>query len=208
VRITVDYRETASGIIELFSDEGVYLEVKKISHGDYIINDTITVERKTARDFLVSIVDGRLFNQLSNLKKHCICPIVLIEGNPYKTDLDFDHRAIRGALVSTQTVWYIPVLFSKTKEQTKDLLLVIARQDEVLIDGAQVRGGYRPKRLRTRQLYILQGLPGVGPLLAKRLIHHFGTVSKVMAAPVEELKEVEGIGNKAAGKIRAVLDSQ
>ena len=84
---------------------------------------------------------------------------------------------------------------------------MIARQDEVITDVGQIRGGYRPKRLRTKQLYILQGLPGVGPLIAKRLIHHFGTVSKVMEAPVEELVEVEGIGNKAAEKIRTVLDS-
>ena len=204
----MDYRETASGIIELFSGEGVYLEVKKIPHGDYIINDTITVERKTARDFLVSIIDGRLFNQLSRLKNHSYCPVLLIEGNPFKTDLDFDPMAIRGALVSTQTMWYIPILFSKTKENTKDLLLMIAKQDEVITDVGQIRGGYRPKRLRTKQLYILQGLPGVGSLLAKRLMHHFGTVSKVMTAPVEELVKVEGIGNKAAEKIRTVLDSQ
>ena len=85
---------------------------------------------------------------------------------------------------------------------------MIAKQDEVITNDVQLRGGYRPKRLRTKQLYVLQGLPGVGPLIAKRLIHHFGTVSKVMAAPVEELVEVEGIGSKAASRIRTVLDSQ
>jgi Fanconi anemia group M protein len=197
----------ASGVIELFSGEDVYLETKKLSFGDYVVNDTVTVERKTARDFLISIIDGRLFSQLSRLKNHSNCPVLLIEGNPFKTDLDFDPLAIRGALVSTQTMWYIPVLFSKTKEQTKDLLLMIARQDEVLTDVVQLRAGYRPKRLRTKQLYVLQGLPGVGPQIAKRLMHHFGTVSKVMAAPVAELMEVEGIGTKAAAKIRTVLDS-
>jgi len=83
MKISVDYREKASGLIDLLKKEDVEVEIKKISHGDYLINDSITVERKTARDFLVSIIDGRLFNQLSNLKKYCMNPILLIEGNPY-----------------------------------------------------------------------------------------------------------------------------
>ena len=90
MKICADYREKASGIIDLLKKEGAFIEVKKIPHVDYIINDSIAIERKTARDFLISIIDGRLFNQLSNLKKRCSNPVLLVEGNPYKTDLDFD----------------------------------------------------------------------------------------------------------------------
>ena len=71
-----------------------------------------------------------------------------------------------------------------------------------------LRGGYRPKRLKSKQLYILQGLPGVGPMLAKRLMAHFGAVSKVMNAAKNELIEVEGIGDKLAANLRNVLDSE
>ena len=118
--IKVDYREKASGLIDLLEREDITVEVKKVTYGDYIINEFITVERKTAKDFLISIIDGRLFSQLSNLKKHCINPILLIEGNPYKTDLDFDPMAIKGALVSTEAIWYIPAMFSRSKEDTRD----------------------------------------------------------------------------------------
>jgi len=86
LKITVDYRETASGITDLLKNNGALVEIAKLSYGDYIINDTITVERKTAKDFLISIIDGRLFNQLSNLKKFCNHPILLIEGNLYETE--------------------------------------------------------------------------------------------------------------------------
>lgn len=208
LRITADYREKASGIIELLETDGLNLEVGKIPYGDYIINDSITVERKTARDFLVSLVDGRLFKQLSGLKKSCTNPILLIEGNPFKTDLEFDSMAIRGALVSTQTIWRVPVLYSRSKEDTRDLLLMIGRQDETFTDVVPLRGGYRPKRLKNRQLFILQGLPGVGPLLAKRFLEHFGTVSRVMSATAEQLTEVEGVGNRSADKILAVLNAE
>lgn len=207
-KITVDYREVASGLTELLKNSGVLVEITKLPFGDYIINDTITVERKTAKDFLISIIDGRLFNQLSILKKFCNHPILLIEGNPYETDHNFDRMAIKGALISTQTIWYLPVIFSRTKEDSRDILLMISRQVGTCIDVVPLRGSYRPKRLKSKQLYLLQGFPQVGPKLAKRLIIHFKSVSKIMNASVQALAEVDGIGKISAQKIREVLDAE
>ena len=45
MRITVDYREKASGIIDLLTAEGIHVEVGKIPYGDYIVNDSLTVEQ-------------------------------------------------------------------------------------------------------------------------------------------------------------------
>ncbi|UCE38989.1 MAG: hypothetical protein JSW00_07140 [Thermoplasmata archaeon] len=190
----------------MLKNEDIIIEVKNVLYGDYIINNSITIERKTAKDFLISIIDGRLFNQLSNLRKYCTNPLLLIEGNPYKTDLNFENMAIKGALISTQAIWYIPVIFSRSKEDTKDIFMMISRQDESYTDVVPLRGGYRPKRLKSKQLYLLQGLPQVGPMLAKRLIEHFKSVSKIMNASIEELTEVEGIGMVSAEKIREVLN--
>jgi Fanconi anemia group M protein len=208
LKITVDYREIASGLTDLLKNSGALVKIAKLSYGDYIINDTITVERKTAKDFLISIIDGRLFNQLSNLKKFCNHPILLIEGNPYETEHNFDRMAIKGALVSTQTIWYVPVIFSRTKEDSRDILLMISRQVGTYIDIVPLRGGYRPKRLKSKQLYLLQGFPQVGPKLAKRLILHFKSVSKIMNASVQALTEVDGIGKISAERIREVLDAE
>ena len=208
LKITVDYRETASGLTDLLKNSDALVEIAKLSFGDYIINDAITVERKTAKDFLISIIDGRLFNQLSNLKKFCKHPILLIEGNPYETDHNFDRMAIKGAIVSTQTIWYVPVIFSRTKEDSRDILLMISRQLGTCIDVVPLRGGYRPKRIKSKQLYLLQGFPQVGPKLARRLILHFKSVSKIMNASVQALTEVDGIGIISAQKIREVLDAE
>jgi len=208
LKITVDYRETTSGITDLLKNSGALVEIAKLSYGDYIINDTITVERKTAKDFLISIIDGRLFNQMSNLKKFCNHPILLIEGNPYETDHNFDRMAIKGTLISIQTIWYVPIIFSRTKEDSRDILLMISRQVGTSIDVVPLRGGYRPKRLKSKQLYLLQGFPQVGPKLAKRLILHFKSVSKIMNASVQALTEVDGIGIISAERIREVLDTE
>ena len=208
LKITVDYRETASRLTDLLKNSDALVEITKLSYGDYIINDAITIERKTAKDFLISIIDGRLFNQLSNLKKFCNHPILLIEGNPYETDHNFDRMAIKGAIVSTQTMWYVPVIFARTKEDSRDILLMISRQLGTCIDVVPLRGGYRPKRIKSKQLFLLQGFPQVGPKLAKRLILHFKSVSKVMNAPVQALTEVDGIGIISAKKIREVLNAE
>ncbi|MDY7037113.1 MAG: ERCC4 domain-containing protein [Thermodesulfobacteriota bacterium] len=206
MKITIDYREKASGLIDLLKKEDAFIEVKKTFYGDYIINNSITIERKTAKDFLISIIDGRLFNQLSNLKKNCANPILLIEGHFYKTDLNFDHMAIKGTLISVEAVWYIPIIFSRSKEDTMDILMMIGRQHETYVDVIPLRGGYRPKRLKSKQLYLLQGLPHIGPMLANRLMEHFRTVSRIMNASIEQLSEVERIGRVSAKKIREVLD--
>jgi ERCC4-type nuclease len=48
----------------------------------------------------------------------------------------------------------------------------------------------------------------VGPTLAKRLLEHFGAVSKIMNATVVELMRVEGIGRVSARAIRTILDEK
>jgi len=208
LKITVDYRETTSGLTDLLKNSGALVEIATLSYGDYIINDTITVERKTAKDFLISIIDGRLFNQLSNLKKFCNHPILLIEGNPYETEHNFDRMAIKGTLISIQTIWYVPIIFSRTIEDSRDILLMISRQLGTSIDVVPLRKGYRPKRIKSKQLYLLQGFPQVGPKLANRLILHFKSVSKIMNASVQDLTDVDGIGMISAQKIREVLDAE
>lgn len=208
MNIIIDHREKSSGIIDLLKEENIQIQVKKLFHGDYIINHFVTVERKTALDFLKSIIDGRLFNQISNLKNNCANPTLLIEGNPYKTDLDFNPDAIRGALISISTIWHIPIIFSRSIHDTRDVLKMIGKQDEDTMNFIQLRSGYRPKKLKSKQLYLLQGLPKVGPTMAKRLLTHFKTVSAIMNASTKELMQVEGIGRSSAEKIREVLEQE
>jgi excinuclease UvrABC nuclease subunit len=52
------------------------------------------------------------------------------------------------------------------------------------------------------QSRILQGLPGVGPERARRLLDRFGTIEAVIAAPAEGLAAVPGIGKGTAEGIR------
>ena len=65
--------------------------------------------------------------------------------------------------------------------------------------------GRKPKRIQTRRLHILQGLPGIGPKIAKKMLEHFGSIETVITASEEALANVEGIGKKKAVKIREIV---
>ncbi len=48
-------------------------------------------------------------------------------------------------------------------------------------------------------------MPEIGPVVAKNLLKHFGTVAAVMSASREELMAVELVGPKTADRIREVV---
>jgi ERCC4-type nuclease len=85
------------------------------------------------------------------------------------------------------------------------LILYTARQIKSLARGAVQRHGRRPKGKRKKQLFILQGLPGVGSERAARLLNEFGSVEAVITATSEELQSVEGIGENIAERIKWVI---
>lgn len=205
--VAADDREKSSGLIELLADAGIDVKVSRLSCCDYIINDEIFIERKTGRDLLVSIVDGRLFMQAKAMKKSLPRPIFLIEGNPFHVDMDFTPESIRGVILSLQVIWYIPVLFSKSKEDTCRVFKMLGEQEQVQTNLLTLRHGYRPKKLINRQLYLLQGFPKIGPSLAKRLLENFGSVRNVMRADRDALLEVDGIGKGVAESICKILDN-
>ena len=68
IHITADDREQKSEVIKLLSEiENVDVGIRRLSVGDYQIGSRVIVERKTLKDFAVSIVDGRLFKQMIRL---------------------------------------------------------------------------------------------------------------------------------------------
>ncbi len=60
---------------------------------------------------------------------------------------------------------------------------------------------HRQLRSKESTRSILDQIPGVGPKRKKALLKHFGTVSRILAAEVEELATVKGINQKLAAAI-------
>ena len=111
-------------------------------------------------------------------------------------------EALQGALITLSLIYGIPVLRSANPEETARLIFFAESQRRAFAAGALHRPGYRPKGKRRRQLYILQGLPRVGPARAAGLLAAFGSVEGVFTAEVTSLAQVPGIGRKTAEAIR------
>ena len=62
----------------------------------------------------------------------------------------------------------------------------------------------KAKRKRTRQIRLLQTLPGVGGERARLLLDHFGSIRACFEAQMDELQKIDGIGPRTA---RAILDT-
>ena len=210
IHIIADDRECKSAVIaSLAQIEGVNLSIRRLAIGDYQIDHRLIVERKTLKDFAISIIDGRLFKQMIRLVNSNSKAVLIMEGTASDTaELGMTREAIQGALITVSLVLGVPVLRSKDPSETAKLMVYIARQIESMAGGGVQRHGYRPKNIRKRQLYILQGLPGVGPERAQRLLARFGSVESAISASSSELQSVDGIGESIADKIRWAVSGQ
>ena len=202
--IVADDREPADGVVAVLRVmPEVRLTIARLALGDYQVDRRLLVERKRLPDFARSVVDGRLFRQTIALAQSSYRSVLILEGTGRDLQAENVRReALQGALVFVGLILGIPVLRSQCPEETARLMVYGARQ---LAARAQLTGrrpGYRPKRRRRRQLYILQGLPGIGPELAKRLLEVFGSVSAVVTATEADLRQVTGIGPRTAEKIK------
>ncbi len=203
--IIADYRGFQSGIPTMLLNRKAETKLENLSAGDYLVNDQILVERKTAEDFVQSIISKRLFYQCGKMKRNSYYHLLIIEGNPYTTKHKISREAIRGAMLSISSAWQIPIVFSKDKNETTDLL--ISAGNQLLHDRIpNIRKGYKPKKPKNQQLYLLQGLPQVGPALAYRLLQKFGSLKKVFRSTEKQLLKVDGIGKEKARKIVNFLE--
>lgn len=210
IHIIADDRECKSEVIQgLLQIEDVDVSIERLTKGDYQIDDRLLVERKTLKDFAISIIDGRLFKQMIRLANSKSESVLILEGTAGDiADLGVAREALQGALITVSLILGIPVLRSKDPSETAKLIVFIARQIESMARGSLKRHGYKPKNNRKRQLFILQGLPGVGPERAERLLAKFGSVEAAISASSSQLQSVDGIGKCIADKIRWIVSER
>jgi len=210
VEIIADDREPEKDVVGCLRNiNRVSVRVERLRTGDYLADQRLLFERKTLHDFARSIVDGRLFKQMMRLANSRYTAVLILEGTVRSADpIRVRREALQGALITVSIILGIPVLRSMTPDETARLIAYAARQVQSLGKAGYPRPGYRPKTRKSRRLYILQGLPGVGHERATRLLEKFGSVEAVMCASREELLTVEGIGQKTAERIRWAIGEQ
>ena len=117
--------------------------------------------------------------------------------------------ALFGAMASYVLDWGIPILYARTKDETADLLVTIAKREQLgKKKSVSVRGGNKPQTLPEMQQFFVEGLPQIGPEAAKALLKTLKCPRNIANATLEDLKKVENIGDKKAELIRQILDME
>jgi Fanconi anemia group M protein len=205
--IVADLRERAGGVVSHLEALGdLSIEWAHLPTGDFLLGGGVAVERKSARDFVSSILDRRLFDQIERLLESFERPLLVLEGDPLATEIGVHPNAIRGALAHVAVARRVPVLPSGGPSETAELLAVIARQ-------VQADGGERPRApakrraasLSEHQEAVAASLPGIGRILARRLLEGSGSLAALAAADVDALRQVRGIGRHRARSLADLL---
>ncbi|MBK1630384.1 nuclease [Thiohalocapsa halophila] len=206
--VIADDRERGGSVVAaLRKRPDVLVEVARLAAGDYRVDDHLLVERKTLTDLTASIKDGRLFTQAIRLANAPLPGILILEGRARDlADSRMRREAIQGALIHLAVFLRLPILRAQDPEETAWLVLAAARQARNRAAFAPQRPGRRPCGKARTRARILQGLPGVGPERARRLIERFGSVEATMAASAQDLATVPGIGPDTAKLIRWAVE--
>jgi ERCC4-type nuclease len=208
IPLILDDRERAGPLPAALAQSGVFdIEVRRLAVGDYLVDGRLLFERKTLPDLALSIQDGRLFAQALRLAASPLRAALVIEGTA--RDLagsGMRWEAVQGALVAVALFIGLPLLRSRSPTETARTLEFAALQGRAVASGALVRRGRRPRGKAAVQRYVLQGLPGIGPEKAARLLEHFGSVQAVIVADAAALEAVPGIGARTAKRVRWAVE--
>ena len=210
VLIFADYREKSNSIVKELLEMNTNIKLDSLEHADYILSSKVGVELKHTEDFVNSIIDGRLLEQLKELKRNFEKPLIIIEGREDLYNIRQIHpNAIRGMLATISVSFGIPILNTKDNKETAEMLYTIAKREQEFDKGTfNPHFEKKSTSVREHQEYIVSSFPNIGPNLAKELLKNFKTLKNIINANEEELKKVSGVGEKIAKGIKEVGEGE
>ena len=195
--------------------EKVFLEV-----GDYIIGD-VCIEAKSVEDFLQSVRNKRMFNQISNMEDSYVRNYIIIYGNLSDAGSYLNHvrnsynnrgwriklqKMFIGALSSialntkTTPIWVADV------ESAAHFIVACEHHCDKEIDLQKML----PKKTRTDdvRLDILCTIQGVTVEKARILLEEFGSLLEIATCEIKDIMKVKGIGKVTATNISKALNEE
>jgi DNA excision repair protein ERCC-4 len=110
IHIIMDDRELSGAVSDALSAmPDVDLCIERLPVGDYLVGDRLLVERKTLNDFALSVIDGRLFRQMTRLAASRYSVALILEGSGRDLKRTGIRReALQGALIVVCLVLGVP----------------------------------------------------------------------------------------------------
>jgi DNA excision repair protein ERCC-4 len=211
--VVADERERASGVPHELESLGIRVEYRVLDVGDYLTGE-YAVERKSVRDFIGSVFDGRVFDQAYRLGKSYENVLLIVEGDiRERLEKLKNPRWFWGGVASALLDYEMKCFFTPDTKQTAQLIHTLAQRAEKQRKKGE-RGAPplivrkpRSGELDRVQVSIVSALPGVGPKVAEQLLLHFGTIRRIFEASTTEMAVGAGIGRSRALGLRKMLDA-
>ena len=209
IKLIVDSRELPTAVARELARLDVQISGESLKIGDYIASEDVAIERKESMDFIQSLIDGRLFVQLSALRSAYRRPVLIIEGEQIIGLRAVNPSSIYGALASIAIRIQVPIIWTRNAEETANVLYRIAHLEQVTSNKPlRTRSGESKGTDAEALEYILSGFPGVDTVTSRALLTEFGTLEKVFSSEKIDLQRVKGVGPKIAGRIKRLLQNK
>lgn len=175
------------------------------------------VQRKEIKDFVASVIDGRLYKEILQMTQLQGVRALILEGHfvwapdgtwtgPVRGWDRFRHRQALFTL-QHQNIWVIP---TESMNDTVEAIAELERwsrktSHQFTASRAKATGEWGKPTSREFGLHLLMSFPGVGRDVAERVWSHFGRVPLAWTVTEDELQEVDGIGPKRAAAMHQAL---
>jgi ERCC4-type nuclease len=204
--IIADHRERSGGVLANLHSLGAKIDLQSLDVGDFVLSNRVCVERKRCDDFVHSMMDGRLFGQLTAMQEQYAKPILILEGESLWGHANVRPEAVMGAMGSITVDLGIPILQCRDAEETARLLIAISRREQGLVHGkASIRGAPKSMADDERLRHILAGFPDIDSVRADALLEHFGSLHAIFGSSESELCQVPGIGPATAAYLTRLI---
>lgn len=197
--IIVDSRENSDLIKQLYKQEDIRVEAKKLDVADIVITEHIAIERKAKEDFVNSILNKRIFSQLIDLAKNYKRPLLILEGkqNIY-TLRNLNPNVIRATISAISIDFRIPIIQTDSIEETVEMIKTITKrankERKVISPVANKTSSSENEELEK----FVATIPKINIMTAKELLGEFGTIKKLVNTKDDKLIKISGIGKLRA----------
>ncbi|MHB1951285.1 MAG: ERCC4 domain-containing protein [Acidiferrobacteraceae bacterium] len=206
VHLKVDRREKGRIIEQLGALPLVTLEMADLECGDYVGAGGLAIERKSATDFILSIVDRSLYERAARLRSRYGHPVYIVEGDLFTRRFHQKAFDVHAALAYLTVHYAIPVLTAPDTEHSAMIIYLMAAEAEHRLGRPIDVRVEHPVVTTEAQLYFLQGLPGIDGERAERLLQELHSVKAVLEASDNELRDIARVDDETVSEIREVLN--
>ncbi len=224
--LIIDDREksTFSKIIEEKAAKmGVLTERKRLEVGDYVIGD-VCFEIKSSQDFLQSVLNKRIWNQIDNMDRNYQRNFVVIHGTVLDAvDKFMTHSTGGGSDYRSKSIWLkskfmgavgrirldydVDVIWKDSEASVIDEVITIIKMSpnkRAVIEPTII------KKITTEDVRVdmLAMLKGLTRPKARLLLEHFGCIMEIGENEVSDILKIKGIGKVTAERLLNILNSE